>query len=75
MNLNQGPKNIKLRVADIRGEVETQERLRELGIYTGAIVQLLKRAPFKGPWVIQVGDAVLALRDSEAEFIEVETVE
>jgi Fe2+ transport system protein FeoA len=46
-----------------------QRRLTELGLRQGARVQVWRRAPFGGPLAIRVGEALLALRVSQAAHI------
>jgi Fe2+ transport system protein FeoA len=45
-------------------------KLIEMGFYPGKRVQVLFRAPFRGPFAIDAGGAVLSLREDEASLIE-----
>lgn len=54
---------------------EFSSKLIELGIVEGQTIQFLYRAPFGGPKAFQVGTYILALRNSEAAVVEVETEE
>jgi ferrous iron transport protein A len=45
------------------------DRLVELGLTSGALVRVLRRAPFGGPLQVQVRDYVLSLRRQEAADI------
>lgn len=58
-----------LTIADVTGEPGLTRRLREMGFHTGCAVRLLGRAPFRGPFVVQLHDSVLALRSAEAECL------
>ena len=48
------------------------DRLVELGLTAGALVRVLRRAPFGGPLQVQVRDYVLSLRPQEAADIVVQ---
>lgn len=58
-----------LTIADVVGESGLTRRLREMGFHTGCEVRILGRAPFNGPYVVQLHDSVLALRMAEAECL------
>ena len=49
-------------------------RIREMGLFPGASIQIQGRAPLKDPVAIKVRDFVLTLRNNEADsiFIEVD---
>lgn len=64
--LTQAPIFESLEIADVIGDQNVTRRLREMGFHSGCEVRLLGRAPFKGPFVVQLHDSVLALRDVEA---------
>ncbi len=49
-------------------------RLREFGLLPGTRIQFVRRAPLGDPVEISVRGALLSLRDSEAELIEVDRV-
>lgn len=48
-----------------------RQRLISLGILRGAKIKYLKHTAFKGTWEIRVGKMNIALREEEAEQIEV----
>lgn len=56
-------------IRDVAGEASLTRRLREMGFHTGCEVRILGRAPFNGPFVVQLHDSVLALRHAEAECL------
>lgn len=58
-----------LTISDVTGEPSLTRRLREMGFHTGCEVRILGRAPFNGPFVVQLHDSVLALRHAEAECL------
>jgi ferrous iron transport protein A len=67
--LSHAPLFDLLEIADVIGEPNVTRRLREMGFHSGCEVRLLGRAPFNGPFVVQLHDSVLALRDAEAECL------
>jgi ferrous iron transport protein A len=58
-----------LTLLDVVGELQLARRLREMGFHSGCEVRVLGRAPFNGPFVVQLHDSVLALRRAEAECL------
>ncbi len=58
-----------LTIHDVTGEPGLSRRLREMGFHSGCEVRILGRAPFNGPYVVQLHDSVLALRSAEAECL------
>jgi ferrous iron transport protein A len=68
-SLVQAPFEENCTIADLRGEPDLTNRLRELGFHPGCVVQVLGRAPFNGPLVVQLHNSVLALRPGEAECL------
>lgn len=67
--LTQAIENQDCIIEDICGAPDLTNRLRELGFHSGCVVQVLGRAPFHGPLVVQLHNSVLALRQGEAECI------
>jgi ferrous iron transport protein A len=67
--LTQAPHFETLIISNVIGEPGLTRRLREMGFHTGCEVRILGRAPFRGPFVIQLHDSVLALRRAEAECL------
>jgi len=53
---------------------ELKNRLMELGVLCGEPVQVVRTAPMGDPIEIRVGDEYLALRDEDAQKIEVEAI-
>ena len=47
-------------------------RLVEMGIFKGAVVEVLFRAPFGGPIAVDLGSSVVSLRMDEAALVQVE---
>lgn len=53
---------------------EMGRRIREMGLFPGASIQIQGRAPLRDPVAIKIRDFVLTLRNNEADsiFIEVD---
>ncbi|WP_289030738.1 FeoA family protein [uncultured Paraglaciecola sp.] len=47
------------------------QRLTEMGFASGQSIQCLRRSPFKGPIVLQLGDCVYSLEQDIADRINV----
>ena len=69
--LNFAPFNQILEISAVEGDPNISMRLRELGFRPGVKIQILGRAPFGGPFVVQIHSNVLALRRNEAECLQV----
>ncbi len=68
-SLIEAPRLETLVIANVVGDPELSRRLREMGFHSGCDVRILGRAPFNGPFVVQLHDSVLALRQAEAECL------
>jgi ferrous iron transport protein A len=60
------------RVRAVRGDPALVQRLGELGVFEGEILELLGVAPLGDPIEIRVGDSRLSLRREEAAGIELD---
>lgn len=73
--LRRLPKNQKARIVSIKAQGELGRRIRDMGLVPGTQIQVVGRAPLKDPVAIRVRDFTLSLRNNEADFIQVETLE
>ena len=69
--LHPGQKAIIKSIGDIG---ELKNRLMELGVLCGEPVQVVRVAPLGDPIEIRIGNEHLALRDEDAQKIEVEAI-
>jgi Fe2+ transport system protein FeoA len=60
-------KTADLEIIDLAGSPAICERLHEMGLHKGQVIQLLGRAPLQGPLLIQFGTSFIALRAEEAQ--------
>jgi len=65
----------KADVLQINKGSQAERRLFEIGIVPGARIELLSRHPFKGPLVLKIGGARIALGRKIASNIEVKLVD
>ena len=72
MKLSQVTKGKKCKIKSLNFPTEMKKRLLELGLFPGQEIEVVQTAPFGGPVKIKIKDYCLALRRSEADYIEVE---
>lgn len=76
MDLTTLPAGAMARIDGVGPELEPalRQRLRSLGVRSGAEVTALRRAPLGSPWLVRVGGADLCLRRREAAAVTVEQI-
>ena len=62
-------------VVQIKGTGSTRRRLMDMGIVSGALVEVIRRAPLGEPIEFKIKGYHLTLRKAEAEMVTVELVE
>ena len=74
MNLRELPlgKKAKILTVDARGEMT--RRIRDMGLIPGSTVSIVGRAPLRDPVAVRLSGVTISLRNSEADFIKVETL-
>lgn len=65
-------KNQSGTIAAIKVNGELGRRIRDMGLVPGAAVKIQGRAPLYDPVALKVMGCTLTLRNSEADYIEVE---
>ena len=75
MNLRQMKDNQEGMIASIKVTGDLGRRLRDMGLVPGTEIRIQGRAPLYDPVALRVGGATLTLRNSEADYIEVEVEE
>ncbi|MFP3980103.1 MAG: ferrous iron transport protein A [Desulfobacterales bacterium] len=60
------------KITAIRARGELGRRMRDMGLMPGTVFTVKARAPLKDPVALRIGGFTLTLRNSEADFIEVE---
>ncbi len=67
-------KECEVRVTKLNAKDELKQRLISFGIMKEATITVLEHAPAKSTIEIKVGKTRIALRDKEAQLIEVEKI-
>ena len=67
-------KACRVKVLKLNAKSELKQRLISFGIMKEAVIEVLEHAPAKSTIEIKVGKMRIALRDKEAELIEVEKI-
>lgn len=74
MTLADVPSTGRCRIVGLAEEQrDLESRLYALGLYPGAIVKVLRSAPFGDPLQLKVGHTLLSIRKQEAEQVLVES--
>lgn len=56
------------------GDTELIERLQELGFREGQFIELCGQAPFLGPLLFRIGSTTIALREDEAQCLQLKKI-
>ena len=72
VNMRQMKQNQSGTIAAIRAIGELGRRIRDMGLVPGSTIMIQGRAPLKDPVALRVMGFTLALRNREADFIDVE---
>ncbi len=72
INMRQMKVNQKGRIASVKVAGELGRRIRDMGLTKGAEIRIQGRAPLYDPVALRVRGFTLSLRNSEADFIDVE---
>lgn len=58
-------------ITGLEGDSNIVDRLEDMGLGIGRSIVLVRKAPFSGPIVVKAGTIFVALRQSEAQCINV----
>jgi ferrous iron transport protein A len=72
MTLNLVPPKSRCRVLDVHGAAVFSQRLMEMGVIEGAVLEVVRCAPLGDPMEIRIGGYRLSLRKADAAAVEVE---
>ncbi len=72
INMRQMQDNQSGTIAAIRVDGELGRRIRDMGLVTGTEITIRGRAPLYDPVALKVRGFTLTLRNSEADYIDVE---
>lgn len=65
----------RARVAQVTAQGELGRRIRDMGLVPGVEVEVVGKAPLNDPVAVRLSGFTLSLRNNEADFICIETVE
>ena len=71
LSLSKIKLNKKAKVITISDKYSQKRRLLDIGIIPGIKIEKILTSPFKGISAYLVSDAVIAIRDEDAHYIEV----
>ena len=66
------PVGRKARIASVLADGELGRRIRDMGLVPGMSVQVVGRAPLRDPVALRIEGSTIALRNSEADYVDVE---
>jgi ferrous iron transport protein A len=69
INLADLPVGTHAKVSGFGIQSPFTERLQEMGMIPGTILRIIRRAPFRGPLELMIGNSHLAMRPHEGELI------
>ncbi len=72
LNMRQMQKNQSGIIFSVKADGEMGRRIRDMGLVPGAEIKIQRRAPLYDPVALRIMGFTLTLRNSEADFIEVE---
>ena len=72
ISMRQMKDNQRGTIASVRANGEMGRRLRDMGLIPGTKIKIQGRAPLYDPVALRVMGFTLTLRNSEADYIEVE---
>lgn len=72
MTLNELKVGEKATVKNVLDESSMKQRFIDIGIITGTKLECVLISPFKNPKAYMIKGAVIAIRDEDAKFIEIE---
>ena len=72
VNMRQMQRHQSGTIAAVRANGELGRRIRDMGLVPGTIVTIKGRAPLKDPVAVRTPCFTLTLRNSEADYIDVE---
>ena len=62
-------------ITAVRAKGELGRRIRDMGLVCGTEIKIQGRAPLNDPVALRLMDFTLTLRNSEADYIEVEVID
>ena len=73
-NLRKLPMDKDATIDRITAQGELGRRIRDMGLVPGMTIKVIGKAPLRDPVALRIGGSTISLRNSEADYIEVEAV-
>ena len=73
-NLRRLPQNTDAIIDRITAKGELGRRIRDMGLVPGMNIKVIGKAPLRDPVALRIGGSTISLRNSEADFVEVEAL-
>ena len=74
LNMRQMKRNQTGTITAVHANGELGRRIRDMGLVPGTIIIIKGRAPLKDPVAVRTPSFTLTLRNSEADYIDVEVI-
>ena len=74
ISLSEAKIGKQYRVINLHGGLNFQRRIATMGIYIGGDVRIIRKAPFKGPLLVDINSSVVAVGRNIAFKIFVEEI-
>ncbi len=74
INLRKLPMDKDAKIMKITAEGELGRRIRDMGLVPGMSIRVIGKAPLRDPVALRIGGTTISLRNSEADYIEVEAI-
>ena len=74
MKLINTDNGVLVTIISIDGGFEFEDRLRQIGLVPGYVLEIIRKAPFKGPFLVRVNGRNIALGQRAATNINVEEI-
>ncbi len=74
MELSHAEINKKYKITALYGGRMFQHRILALGLYVGEIIEIDRKAPFRGPFLIKIDTSIVAIGRNIAHKIDVEEI-
>lgn len=72
MNLRRLAQDEQACIVRINAHGELGRRIRDMGLVPGISVRVVGKAPLRDPVALRIEGSTIALRNSEADFVDVE---
>ena len=72
LNLRELGVGRKAKILTVNARGEMNRRIRDMGLIPGSSISIVGKAPLRDPVAVRISGVTISLRNSEADFINVE---